>query len=664
MTYMNSDIKRYCKKCGREYHPTSKGQKFCNLPIDVSCSVCGKLFTVTCGNRRTKETCSAECAAVIIKRNRESTAHKLVKKCAWCGREFTPDNANEKYCSDTHYANCEVCGKEFVIQGRIDLHNKTCSKECRYILSQSKFDVDSMLSAYKKTMNDRYGVDNPMQIPEVADKLKSTIKQKYGVDSYTQTQEYADKVKETSLRKYGVEHFASSAEVIEKRKKTIQQKYDADNVFQLDSVKNKSKQTVLQKYGTDHASQNEDVKAKTKQTNINKYGVEHPMMLPEYVEKARQTNFDRFGFASPNQSHIHNISEWYLFIDNPRQYISDHFDSSPRSQELAEYFGVDLSTIDEHLNKKDSIDCVIRTSSIMEDEISEFILSVKPDCRVIHNTRKILGDCELDIYLPDYTFAIECNPTATHNSSVKDPWGGMPKSLTYHKHKTDLCEEHGIFLYHVFSYDWKYRKDIVKSMIANVLGCNSKIYARKCKIVDVESAVAKSFLQSNHRQGYVYSPICLGLEYNDELVALMTFGKMRNTIGTDKSDLSNCWELVRFCSKLNTTVIGGADRLFKEFIRRYNPNRIRSFSDRAHTKGSLYKTLGFSELRKSDSNYVWVNVVDDKAYHRMNAQKRNIKKFLNDDSIDLSLSEFQIMESHGYVRVYDSGTITWEWNSQ
>ena len=73
--------------------------------------------------------------------------------------------------------------------------------------------------------------------------------------------------------------------------------------------------------------------------------------------------------------------------------------------------------------------------------------------------------------------------------------------------------------------------------------------------------------------------------------------------------------------------------------------------------------LGFKEINRSDANYVWVDVVEDKAYHRINAQKHNIKKFLKDDSINLSRSEKEIMEEHGFVRVFDSGTITWEWRN-
>lgn len=135
-------------------------------------------------------------------------------------------------------------------------------------------------------------------------------------------------------------------------------------------------------------------------------------------------------------------------------------------------------------------------------------------------------------------------------------------------------------------------------------------------------------MNENHRQGAANSSFRLGLYYHGELVSLMTFGKMRNTIGTSKNeDLSDCWELVRFCSKLNTSVVGGASKLFKHFVRTHEPTRIRSFSDRAHTRGTLYHKLGFTELRRCDPGYVWVDLYTDKAYNRYNTQKQNIKKF-------------------------------------
>lgn len=112
---------------------------------------------------------------------------------------------------------------------------------------------------------------------------------------------------------------------------------------------------------------------------------------------------------------------------------------------------------------------------------------------------------------------------------------------------------------------------------------------------------AEAFLESNHRQGSVTSSVRLGLYTGSgELVSLMTFGKMRSTIGSSKSDSADIVELVRFCNLKNYSVVGGASKLFKHYIREYSPSKIVSFSDRAHTRGNLYSTLGFKEVRRSD----------------------------------------------------------------
>ena len=200
-------------------------------------------------------------------------------------------------------------------------------------------------------------------------------------------------------------------------------------------------------------------------------------------------------------------------------------------------------------------------------------------------------------------------------------------------------------------------------MLRNLVNaCHTKVYARNCIIKEVSSAETTEFLNKNHRQGAVGSTVRIGLYYNDELISIMTFGKMRYTVGTSRHEnLENCWELSRFCSKLCVSVVGGASKLFKYFVATYKPARIRSFSDKSHTRGIVYETLGFKELHTSKPSYVWVDSKTDEWYHRYNAQKKNLYRFLHDDNIDMSKTEWQIMEEHGFVRVYDSGTILWEY---
>ena len=295
----------------------------------------------------------------------------------------------------------------------------------------------------------------------------------------------------------------------------------------------------------------------------------------------------------------------------------------------------------------------------MEYEISDFILNVDPKIEIIHNNRTIIKPYEIDIWLPEFNIGIECNPTSTHNSS-HNFWNSSESGLliNYHRNKTDKAEESGIQLLHVFSYEWKHRRSIIESILRNMLHRSTRIYARNCIIKEVDTHTAMSFLAANHRQGAIGSSIRTGLYYQDELVSLMTFGKPRHTIGKN----GNYVELLRFCNKLNTSVIGGASKLFSYFKETYEFHKIVSFSDRARTSGNLYKILGFQLDHISDPGYVWVDVKTDKAYSRINAQKSNIKKFLDDDSIDLSKSESQIMEEHNFVKVYDSGNAVWVYN--
>ena len=354
------------------------------------------------------------------------------------------------------------------------------------------------------------------------------------------------------------------------------------------------------------------------------------------------------------------------FIKDPINYIKGHFNDKPTIHDVSKSIGnLDESSIYSYVGSGKSKELFQYVYSNMENEIFEFICNLG-EFNIQRNNREIISPKELDLYLPEFKLGIECNPTSSHNSSIYYILPDNILSPNYHQNKTNLCQNQNIFLFHIFGYEWSWKRDIIKSMIRNILGkCEIKFYARKLYVEEISFYECKSFLNMNHRQGFANAKVRLGLKTEDDiLVSVMTFDRTRHTIGGKDSDTENTWELVRFCNLLNTSVVGGASKLFKYFLNHYEYDKIISFSDRAHTKGDLYQTLGFSQVHISEPNYVWVNYTDDTYYNRVTCQKRNLPKLFDEPDLDIkNQTEKQIMVSHGFVQVFDSGNIRWEYTN-
>lgn len=72
----------------------------------------------------------------------------------------------------------------------------------------------------------------------------------------------------------------------------------------------------------------------------------------------------------------------------------------------------------------------------MEDEVYEFLCTFIDSKSIVRNTYKVLGNLELDVYIPSKHFAIEVNPTFTHNST-KGIRSTQGKPIKYHLNKTE-----------------------------------------------------------------------------------------------------------------------------------------------------------------------------------------------------------------------------------
>ena len=358
---------------------------------------------------------------------------------------------------------------------------------------------------------------------------------------------------------------------------------------------------------------------------IDKRSEKHTMSTEEFIRKAMEVHGDKYDYSKTVYTKAHDE----LTIICPKH---------GEFRQVANY----------HLCGHGCPICG-NNMSIGEDEIVKYIESL--GIKVEVKNRTILdGGKEIDILIPDYNIGIEFDGLKWHSDEFKED--------NYHLNKTLECEKKGIRLIHVFEDEWIYKQDIVKSIISNILGkTNKRVYARTCKIKEVSKGDKKEFLNNNHLQGDVNSEINLGLFYNDELVSVMTFGKPRINLG-NKIVNENEWELVRFCNKLNTNVIGGASKLLKYFVDNYNPLKIISYADRRWSQGNMYEKIGFIKDHNSQPNYYYIEGINRK--NRFKYRKSELVK----EGFDKHKSEREIMKERGINRIYDCGTIVYVWKKK
>ena len=134
----------------------------------------------------------------------------------------------------------------------------------------------------------------------------------------------------------------------------------------------------------------------------------------------------------------------------------------------------------------------------------------------------------------------------------------------------------------------------------------------------------------------------------------MTFGSLRKSLG--QKSIDDNYEMLRFCNKLNTTVVGGASKLFKYFLNNYDVKEITSYSDNSRGIGNLYTKLGFEFSHNSLPNYYYI--INSVRKHRFNYRKNKLIR----EGGDPNKTEVQIMNEKGYFRIFDCGSKKWIFN--
>lgn len=302
-----------------------------------------------------------------------------------------------------------------------------------------------------------------------------------------------------------------------------------------------------------------------------------------------------------------------------------------------------------HISKKYGCPKCHAITSKKEDELYEFVSSLIGEDKVLRNCRNVIPPLELDIYIPSLSIAIEFDGLRWHSEEFES-------SPTYHLDKTNLCNEKGIRLIHIFEDEWDMKQDVVKSILKSCFGMVDSIYARKCNVREISSSEARDFINANHIQNYVPSNVNIGLFNDDKIVSVMTFGNLRRNLGQKSKE--GYYEMLRYSTSLNLSVIGGASKLFSYFKKKYKPKYIKTYSDIRLFSGKVYQNLGFSFVHLSQPNYFYV--IDG---HRENRFKYRKDKLVS-EGYDRNKTEHEIMLNRGIFRIYDCGCNVYEWKNE
>lgn len=401
----------------------------------------------------------------------------------------------------------------------------------------------------------------------------------------------AKKSKATSLVKYGCKAPGNNANARKQAKSTCKEHFGVEYAMQSPEVRQKSKETMIERYGVDNISKLPDVCSRRIETCIAKYG-KMPFNTLEVYEKQRQTMIERYGVP------------YYILTD--------------KFQEDYKYIRV---------SKTNS-----RFGQILTAAGIQFELEFRID-------RKIY-----DFILPEKKTVIEIDPTYTHNL-LGNHWDKHGMEKLYHLNKSKLANEHGYNCIHIFDWDdW--------NKIVSILSTDIKLYARDCKIVELQKAAADKFMEDNHLQGTCKGQrCCYGLINDDTVVEVMTFGKPRYNRNYE-------FELLRLCTKSGYRIVGGASKLFKHFISTCSPSSIISYCDASKFTGAVYKNMGMNLVRRTDPSKVWSK--GSKKITDNLLRQRGFDQLFGTD-FGKGTSNDDLMLQNGWLPVYDCGQLVYEW---
>lgn len=458
---------------------------------------------------------------------------------------------------------------------------------------------------------------------KAAQKRHETCIKKYGHSNYLASEQGKQAVKRAFIAQTQSDKKKRYEKVANSRTKTLQDKYGVSNISHLAYIS----QDVLDLLNNKEwlKEQHHTLRKSAKQIGEELHIKSASSVIRSYLEKYQLQTLDVR--LTPDTLNLLNNKDWLK---------EQHHDLKKSQSLIASELDIKggATVVGKYLRKHGIEVLNPHPTSIGEQQIAEWLVNNKT--AITQNCRSTIAPYELDIYIPQHNLAIEyCGLYWHSEQNGKDKW--------YHHNKWKRCKEQGIQLLTIYEDEWQQQQQQVKQKLLSLLNKDQRerVYARKCKIVVVSKKQKQEFFNQHHIQQDGPSSINIGLEYNDELVAVVGFYKQQ-----DKHYLN------RYAT--SKQVIGGFSKLLKYFQHNYEWNTLISFADLRWSTGNLYAKTGWTLDDIIPPDYYYSPNGHDR-YHKFNYRRKNLPKILN--HFNPNMSEKQNCDVNNILRLWDCGKL-------
>lgn len=310
------------------------------------------------------------------------------------------------------------------------------------------------------------------------------------------------------------------------------------------------------------------------QTCQSRYGTSTTLSVKEFRDKGIKTLYENHGVINPGQSeknHQIQLEKSYReFLltnryDQPLFSLNEYLARADDHQ-LLRFQCLKCGSMFEAMHdnghhRRCPICYSSRQTSYKEKELVEWIQTIYSGS-IIENDKHLISPKELDLVLPDLRLAIEFNGLYWHQTDYKPD--------LYHQLKSDLCEQKGFKLIHVFEDRWNVNSSLIRQQLARICNPASLDRCTDYQLSTLNLEQAKAFISTYSFDAVEDTDSFIGVIYRNQIVGVLSYA----------IDSASVCHIHSYCSSPQLYIVDGLKTMLQRLQEMYNIQQYEHIVDR------------------------------------------------------------------------------------